>query len=259
MRRWAALVVPLVLAPPPAVLAADPPITVETAIPVARFPHDPQAFTEGLFIEGGQLFESTGMVGRSSLRKVDLKSGKVLRKVTIPAPYFGEGIAPWQGQILSLTWQNGTGFRWDIKSLKKRGTFSYEGEGWSITNTGSELVMSDGSSVLRFVDPATFKTLRSLSVTVQGRPLKMLNELEWVDGQLLANVWMTDFVVRIDPQSGKVVGLIDVSLLHQQAGVAAREQVPNGIAWDKAARKLYMTGKEWPVLYEVRLEPRKAA
>ena len=244
-----AMVAPLSAQPVP----APEPITVEVAAEVARYPHDPRAFTEGLFIDAGQMFESTGEVGRSSVRQVDLKTGKVLRQVTVPAPQFGEGIAPWNGQILSLTWQNGLGYRWDRKSFKRLGTFRYTGEGWSLTSTGKQLVMSDGTDVLRFIDPRTFTVKRTLKVTVQGRPLRLLNELEWVDGQVLANVWMTDYAVRIDPVSGKVVGLIDLTALHQAAGTFGRDQVANGIAWDSQSRKLYFTGKEWPVLFEVKL------
>lgn len=254
MKRAAALLLVLALAPLDAQPAAEAPIPLEVAIPVQRYPHDPGAFTQGLFIDRGELWESTGQIGRSSVRKVDLASGKVLKQASVPAPYFGEGIAPWQGQVLSLTWQSGQGFRWDRKSLKKLGSFRYAGEGWALTSNGSELVMSDGTETLRFVDPRTFKVSRTLKVTVQGRPLRMLNELEWVSGQVLANVWMTDYVVRIDPASGKVVGVIDLSRLHQESGAHGPDQVANGIAFDARSGKLYFTGKEWPALFEVRLE-----
>ncbi|MGB7654223.1 MAG: glutaminyl-peptide cyclotransferase [Novosphingobium sp.] len=252
MRRAVALLL-LLVTPLAAQPAAEAPIPLQQAFVAKRYPHDPGAFTEGLFIDAGHLFESTGMIGRSSVRQVDLKTGKVLRKVTLSSPYFGEGIAPWKGQILSLTWQNGVGFRWDSKSLKKLGNFRYTGEGWALTSTGKELVMSDGSDTLRFIDPADFTVKRTLKVTIQGRPLRLINELEWVDGQVFANVWMTDYVVRIDPSSGKVVGLIDLGPLHRAAGVFGHDRVANGIAWDAKSRKLYMTGKEWPSLFEVRL------
>ena len=255
MKRAAALLLamtgPLAAQPAP----VPEPIVVEVAVAVARYPHDPRAFTEGLFIDAGQLFESTGEVGRSSVRQVDLKTGKVLRSITVPAPQFGEGIAPWNGQILSLTWQNGVGYRWDRKSFKRLGSFKYEGEGWALTSTGKELVMSDGTDTLRFVDPRGFTVRRTLKVTIQGKPLGRLNELEWVGGKVLANVWMTDYVVRIDPASGKVVGLIDLSQLHREAGKFGQDQVANGVAWDARTKKLYFTGKEWPVLFEVKLVP----
>lgn len=235
--------------------AAKGAIPVEIAVAVKRYPHDPRAFTEGLFIDAGQLFESTGEVGRSSVRRVDLATGKVLRSAVIPPPQFGEGIAPWRGQILSLTWQSGIGYRWDRKTLKQLGTFRYSGEGWALTRAGSQLVMSDGTDTLRFVDPRTFKVKRTLKVTVQGRPLRQINELEWVNGQIFANIWMTDYIARINPVSGKVVGLIDVTALHKEAGAFGSNQVANGIAWDAARGKLYLTGKEWPTLFEVVLKP----
>jgi glutamine cyclotransferase len=159
--------------------------------------------------------------------------------------------------VISLTWQNGTAFRWDRASLKRKGSFKYSGEGWGLTSNGSELVLSDGTEELRFLDPKTFKVKRKVTVTVQGRPLKLLNELEWVDGKVLANVWMTQFAVRIDPASGKVVGVIDLSRLRSEAGAMGSDQVANGIAYDSRTGKLYMTGKEWPALFEVRLEPAK--
>lgn len=253
MKRLAVLL--LCAVPVTAQPAAEAPVPVEEAVIVQRFPHDPRAFTEGLFVDRGDLFESTGMVGRSSVRRVDLRTGKVLSSVQIPPPHFGEGIAPWKGQVLSLTWQQGIGFRWDRKTLKKRGSFRYQGEGWALTSTGTDLVMSDGTSQLRFVDPATFKVRRTLKVTFKGRPLTQINEIEWVGGQVLANIWMTDSVVRIDPATGKVVGVIDLSALHRDAGAFGNDQVANGIAWDAKSGKLYFTGKEWPWLYQVRLEP----
>lgn len=253
--KWLIALLALLVTPLAAQPAAEPEVPVYVASEVKRFPHDPRAFTEGLFVDSGQLFESTGMVGRSSVRQVDLKTGKVLRQAVVPPPYFGEGIAPWKGQILSLTWQNGTGFRWSRKSFKQLGSFKYTGEGWALTSTGKELVMSDGSDTLRFIDPANFAVNRTLRVTIRGRPLRQLNELEWVEGQIFANVWMTDYVVRIDPVSGKVVGVIDLTQLHREAGAFGHDQVANGIAWDARAKKLYVTGKEWPWLFEVKLEP----
>jgi glutaminyl-peptide cyclotransferase len=245
----------LAVAPVTAEPAAPEKVTVEVAQIVKRYPHDPRAFTEGLFIDRGELFESTGEEGRSSVRQVDLASGKVLRSVRIPPPQFGEGIVAWQGQILSLTWRDKVGYRWNRKTFKKLGTFTYEGEGWALTSNGRELVMSDGTDTLRFIDPAKFTVRRTVKVTVQGKPLHMINELEWVDGLVYANIWMTDFAVKIDPANGKVVGLIDLSALHQAAGAFGQDQVANGVAWDVKARKLFFTGKEWPALFEVKLVP----
>jgi len=231
-------------------------IPVQAAQVVRRLPHDREAYTEGLFIDRGQLFESTGQVGRSSVRRVDLASGRVLAKVTIPQPLFGEGIAPWRDQILGLTWRDGVGFRLSREGFRVLGRFSYLGEGWGMTMrpapAGGEIVMSDGSDTLRFIDPATFRARRLLRVTAGGVGVPMLNELEWVDGEILANVWLTDRIARIDPASGHVIGWIDVTALHREAGVSGDDQVANGIAWDAAHRRLFVTGKEWPVMFEIR-------
>ena len=227
-------------------------LPVQQAQAIHAYPHDPHAYTEGLFIDAGQLFEATGEVGRSSVRRVDLQTGRVLAQVKIPTPYFGEGIAPWQGQVLSLTWQHGTGFRWSRAGFKPLGKFSYLGEGWGMTRMGEDIVMSDGSANLRIIDPATFRLKRFIFVTAEGAPVPMLNELEWVDGEILANVWMTDRIARIDPASGHVIGWIDVSALHRRAGVFGQDQVANGIAWDAPHRRLYVTGKEWPLMFEIK-------
>lgn len=231
-----------------------PPLTaapVATARVIATYPHDRGAYTEGLFIHDGQLFESTGEVGASGIRRVDLKTGKVLQRVALAPPYYGEGIAPWRDQILSLTWRDGVGFRWSRTGLKRIGRFRYVGEGWALTSNGTDLIMSDGSPVLRFVDPATFKVKRTLTVVDGGRPVAMLNELEFVEGEVLANVWLTDRIARIDPTDGHVIGWIDLTAVHRQAGYGGSNDVLNGIAWDAKARKLYVTGKRWPKLFEI--------
>ena len=226
---------------------------------VRTLPHDPAAYTEGLFIDQGVLFESTGQWGRSGLRRVDLATGRVIAQTLLAANLFGEGIAPWHGTIISLTWRNGVGFRWSRDGLHLLGRFAFLGEGWALTvardpreeRGGERLVMSDGSSTLRFIDPATFRVTRLLPVTVAGRALPMLNELEAVDGEILANIWLTDRIARIDPADGHVIGFIDLSALHRRAGAFGQDQVANGIAWDKAHRRLYVTGKEWPVMFEI--------
>ncbi|MBX9796609.1 glutaminyl-peptide cyclotransferase [Sphingomonas sp.] len=247
--RWAA---PLALL----LLGAAPGLPITAAQVVATLPHDPGAYTEGLFIDRGELFESTGEVGRSSVRKVKLETGAVLARATVPPPYFGEGIAPWGDQILSLTWKDGVGFRWSRDGLKRIGRFSYRGEGWALTSDGQQLIMSDGTAVLRFVDPAQFRVTRRLRVTAYGQPVTQLNEIEYVDGEILANVWLTDTIVRIDPTTGAVKGLIDVSALHAQAGVTGYDDVANGIAWDAERRRLFVTGKRWPYLFEIAPPPR---
>ena len=232
-------------------------IPVQAAQAIRRLPHDRGAYTEGLFIDRGQLFESTGQVGRSSVRRVDLTTGRVLARVSLPEPLFGEGIAPWHGpdgrdEILGLTWRDGVGFRLSRDGFKVVGRFSYLGEGWGMTAHGAELIMSDGTDTLRFIDPSTFRARRLLRVTAGGVGVPMLNELEWVDGEILANVWLTDRIARIDPANGHVIGWIDVSALHRETGAMGEDQVANGIAWDAARRRLYITGKEWPVMFEIR-------
>jgi glutamine cyclotransferase len=239
-------------------VAQDIPTLDPTSVPVVRaevvatYPHDPQAYTEGLFYEDGKLWESTGTVGRSGIRKVDLLTGKVIKSVAVDPPLYGEGIAPWRDQILSLTWKNHVGFRWSKSTLKKIGEFKYDSEGWALTSDGTGLIMSDGTPVLRFVDPATFAVKRTLTVTHDGQPLINLNELEYVDGEILANVWLTDRIARIDPATGKVIGWIDVTELHRQVGNTAENDVPNGIAWDAKKRRLFVTGKDWAYVFEIK-------
>lgn len=238
----------------PAPAAAADALPVERAEVIRYYPHDPHAYTEGLFWKDGYLWESTGEIGRSTIRKVELKTGKVVARTSVEQPYYGEGIAPWRGSILSLTWKDGVGFRWDAKTLKRAGRFRYTGEGWALTGDGTPdgLIMSDGTPVLRFVDPATFTVTKTLTVTVEGQPLANLNEIEWVDGEILANVWLTDRIARIDPASGRVIGWIDVSQLHTLSGATAENDVPNGIAWDAQHKRLFVTGKNWPYMFEIR-------
>jgi glutaminyl-peptide cyclotransferase len=245
-----ALLLPFALGGAAAPSSALPAIQGYTVVRV--YPHDPGAFTEGLFYRDGQLFESTGLVGRSDIREVRLADGKVLRRVAIPPQLFGEGIVDWKGQIISLTWQTGIGFRWDRSSFRRLGAFHYPGEGWALTRSGKEIVMSDGTPVLRFLDPETFAVRRRLTVTEAGAPLTDLNELEWVDGAILANVWHSDSIVRIDPATGRVTARIDLSALARLPN-RGEDDVLNGIAWDAAGRRLFVTGKNWPRLYEIRL------
>ena len=225
---------------------------------VRSYPHDPNAFTQGLFFKNGVLYESTGLEGRSSIRKVRLETGEVLQQVALPAGLFGEGIVDWGEQIIGLTWQSQLGFvlKLDDFSLVKR--FNYPGEGWGITRNNRELVMSDGTAELRFLDPQSLRELRRLRVTVQGRPLDKLNELEWVNGEIYANVWQTERIARIDPQTGAVVGWIDLAgLLPAAERVAGHTDVLNGIAYDSVSKRLWVTGKMWPKLYEIKLVPKR--
>ncbi len=233
--------------------AAQPPrdIPVMSATVVRSLPHDSSAFTEGLFYRDGVFWESTGEVGRSSIRKVDPETGRVLQSVTVPPPHFGEGIVAVGKQIISLTWRNGVGFRWSIDPLRRTGRFSYPGEGWGLTSDGKSVIMSDGTARLRFLDPATLRIQRRLTVTANGVPVDQLNELEFVDGEILANIWRTNRIARIDPATGHIIGLIDVAALAAQVNLDDPDSVPNGIAWDRVHRRLFVTGKNWPFIFEI--------
>lgn len=218
-----------------------------------EFPHDPSAFTQGLLFDRGVLFESTGLVGQSSIRRVRLSDGKVLQQVAVPPPFFGEGLTKWKDELISLTWQDGKAFRWDARSLRKTGEFAYTGEGWGLTHDGKSLILSDGTPVLRFLEPATGKVERTVTVTAQGQPLPHLNELEWVNGRIFANVWMTDQIVAIDPASGIVQSVIDLSALKRRVAADGIDAVLNGIAYDPGTNRLFVTGKNWPKLYQIAL------
>jgi glutaminyl-peptide cyclotransferase len=232
--------------------AAPPALPVMPAQVVRTFPHDPRAFTEGLLWHDGYLYESTGEPGRSSIRQVDLASGRVVRSVAIPPPTFGEGIVIWGKQAISLTWQDHVGWRWSLPGFKRVGEFHYPGEGWALTSDGRRIIMSDGTAQLRFLDLATMKERGRVTVTADGQPIDQLNELEYVDGEVLANVWRTNRIARIDPASGHVVGWIDVSPLTNIVRPTETDDVPNGIAWDAKGRHLYVTGKDWPTMFEIR-------
>ena len=223
---------------------------------VKTFPHDPKAFTEGLFYDHGFLYESTGRNGSSWIRKVDLDTGKVLQSAKVSNAYFGEGIAAWKGKIISLTWQTEKGFVWDQATLHLKSSFSYIGEGWGMTHDASNLIMSDGTPVLKFLDPDKLSVTRQVMVTLDGKPLEQVNELEYVDGAILANIWMTRDIVRIDPKSGQVTGIIDLSALPEESHPSAdRDAVANGIAYDPDGKRLFVTGKLWPHLYQIELVP----
>lgn len=220
---------------------------------IRSFPHDPTAFTQGLFFKDGYLYESTGHYGQSTIRKVELETGKIVKLRRVPAHVFGEGITEWNGRLIGLTWRNHVGFEWDLVSFERTGQFSYAGEGWGLTHSNSQLIMSDGTSWLRFLDPVTLKEGRRVQVVADGKPVKNLNELEWVDGEVFANIWQTDLIARIDPKDGKVRGWIDLSGLLETVGpVGGNPDVLNGIASDGKGR-LFVTGKRWPVLFEITL------
>ncbi len=217
------------------------------------YPHDPSAFTQGLLFRDGLLWESTGLNGRSSLRKVELATGHVIKKLDVPSEFFAEGMTVFRGRVYQLTWQGQKGFIYDPETFQQLGEFAYTGEGWGLTHDNDYLIMSDGTNRLRFLDPATFETKRTLSVALDGRPVRELNELEYVKGEIYANVWQTDRIMRIDPQTGKVVGVIDLTSLLSSADRDAATDVLNGIAYDEAGDRLFVTGKLWPKLFEIRL------
>jgi glutamine cyclotransferase len=220
---------------------------------VHTYPHDASAFTEGLFYLNGFLYESTGLEAHSSIRKVRLETGEVLQKLDIPAEYFGEGIVNWNRQIISLTWKSQVGFVFDLDTFKQQRQFHYKGEGWALTRNDTEIIMSDGTSELRFLDPKTLRETHRIQVTIEGKPVGNVNELEWVKGEIYANVWETDWVLRIDP-TGQVVGIINLAgLLKRQDIVPGQTDVLNGIAYDAKRDRLFVTGKNWPKLFEIRL------
>lgn len=226
---------------------------------VREYPHDAQSYTQGLFVLDGFMYESAGGVGKSSVRKVALDTGKVLLRHDVGKDYFQEGIVNWQNEIIGLTWQHHKGFVFDLKSLKPKRQFQYSGEGWGLTQDGSRLIMSDGTSELRFWDPATLKETGRLKVTFRGQPVERLNELEWVKGEILANIWQTDLIARINPANGKVIGWINLAgLLKPSDRIEGETDVLNGIAYDAKTDRLFVTGKNWPKLFQIRLIKKRA-
>jgi glutaminyl-peptide cyclotransferase len=221
---------------------------------VHTYPHDTSAFTEGLFYLNGFLYESTGLEGHSTIRKEKLETGEVLQKIDIPAQYFGEGIVDWRGHLVSLTWKSQVGFVFGLGDFKLQRKFKYTGEGWALTRNNAQIIMSDGTPELRFLDPKTLAETGRIQVTLEGKPLRDVNELEWIKGEIYANVWQTSWIVRIDPHDGKVVGLINLTgLLKPTDIVPGQTDVLNGIAYDAKADRIFVTGKNWPKLFEIRL------
>jgi glutamine cyclotransferase len=222
---------------------------------VRRYPHDSDAFTQGLEYAGGFLYEGTGLNGRSSIRKVKIETGDVVQRRAVGAEHFGEGITIWQDHLFELTWQSRIAFVYDLRTFQPLRTFPYQGEGWGLTHDTASLIMSDGTAALRFLDPATFSERRRVTATDGGVPIAELNELEYVKGEVWANVWTTDYIVRIDPATGRVTGWIDLrGLLSSRERVS--DAVLNGIAYDAAGDRLFVTGKLWPRLFEIKLVSR---
>ena len=223
---------------------------------VHSYPHDRTAFTEGLFYLDGFLYESTGIEGASSVRKVRLETGEVVQRHDLPSAYFGEGIIQWKDRLIQLTYKTEVGFVYNLSTFETERRFEYPGEGWAMTQDGKNIFMSDGTAQIRIWDPETLQELRRITVTDQGQPVPNVNELEWVKGEIYANIWETERIARIDPATGRVVGWIDLAgLLSPNERLAGPEgtDVLNGIAYDAKGNRLFVTGKRWPKLFEIRL------
>ena len=219
---------------------------------IATFPHDTSSFTQGLVFADGEMYESTGLNGESTLRRVDVTTGQTLQRIDVPKEYFAEGLALVGDELLQLTWQHKLGFVYDRKTFKQKRTFRYNTEGWGIAYDGtSRLVMSDGTDTLTFLDPKTFAPLKTMRVQDAGRPVTNLNELEWIEGEIWANVWQTDRIARISPNTGDVNAWIDLSTLFPRSQRMPPADELNGIAYDKATRRIFITGKKWPRMYQI--------
>ena len=221
---------------------------------LAQTPHDPQSFTQGLLYADGLFYESAGLYGQSTLRKLEVESGAVLLEERLDEQYFAEGLTLLNGKLYQLTWKENKGFIYDPQDFSLLGTFTYSTEGWGLTTDGSSLILSDGSAALYFIDPQSMLTTRTLQVTLDGAPLERLNELEFIRGEIYANIWYKDLIVRINPESGEVIGVIDCGILREGQDAPLPKDVLNGIAYDAQGDRLFITGKNWPWIYEVSLE-----
>lgn len=231
-------------------LAADDEPDLWTYELIATTPHEPASFTQGLAIHAGRLYESTGHYGESTLRRIELATGRIEKMTTLSSAYFGEGIAIFGERLYQLTWRNNLVLVYDVETFERVGAFRYDGEGWGLTHDGTHLIVSDGSASIRFHDPETFEVVRLLNVTADGSPVHSLNELEYINGEIWANLWYQDRIVRISPETGAVLGWVDLSGLYPPSRRAA-EDVLNGIAYDADTDRLFVTGKNWPWLYEI--------
>ena len=230
-------------------------VPVISVIPVENFPHDKTAFTQGFEFHKGSFYEGTGLRGQSNLRKIEVFTGKVLKLKKLDSQYFGEGITIFKEKIYQLTWQSGKSFVYDLETFKLIREFNIKGEGWGLTNDGTNLIMSNGSDEILFLDPESFKVVRKLSVKKNGRPEKLLNELELIKGNIWANVWKTDDILIIDAETGEVVRILNLSKLSERT---SRDDVANGIAWDEEKDIVYVTGKLWKNVYKLQLNNGKA-
>ena len=231
------------------------PAPIQSFSVVQTFPHDQSAFTQGLVFADGEFLESTGLQGESSLRRVEITTGKVLQQITVPNEYFAEGLALVGDDLLQLTWQNHMGFVYDRKTFKQKRTFPVKTEGWGIAYDGaSQLVMSDGSDQLFFLDPKSFAVTRTIRVQDAGTPVGNLNELEWIEGEIWANVWTTNRIVRVSPATGTVNAIVDLERLWPMSQRRPPADVLNGIAYDKSLRRIFITGKKWPLVYQIKVQ-----
>lgn len=234
--------------------ADDPSIPTYKYKVVHVYPHDPNAFTEGLFYLNGYLYESTGLEGHSSIRQVRLETGAVVLSHDLPPEYFGEGITYWGDRLIGLTWKSQVGFVYNLHTFALERSFKYPGEGWALTRNDREIIMSDGTSDLRVLNPKTLREVRRIHVTANGRPVDQLNELEWVQGTVFANIWQTDRIARIDPKTGEVIAWIDLAgILPERDRIGGHTDVLNGIAYDSSKDRLFVTGKLWPKIFEIRI------
>ena len=225
-------------------------IPVLTAAVVKSYPHDPRAFTQGLEFFDGYLYESTGRQRQSTLRRVVIETGKVVQSVRLPDRTFGEGLTIFHGKIYQLTWLDKTGFIYDLRTFRKLGQFSYNTEGWGLTHDDASLILSDGTNRLQYIDPNSYQVTKTLAVFAGPEAVTNLNELEFIRGEIWANIWHSDRIARIDPKSGQVTAWIDLAAITERE-THEQEDVLNGIAWDPGRQRLFVTGKDWPKLYEI--------
>lgn len=235
--------------------ASKPPVyTYEI---VNSYPHDIKAFTQGLQFYNGFLYESTGEEGESSVRQVELQTGKVLKITPLAAEFFGEGLTILNGKIYQITWQNNRAFTYDLNTLQKTNEQTYQYEGWGLTSDGKNLIATDGSNKIRFLDPNTLQEINSVEVKNKNSRVEDLNELEYIKGEIWANIWKKDMIVRIDPKDGKVLAWVDLNGLRPQETFKDNEAVLNGIAYDEQNNRLFVTGKLWPKIFEIKLKPKQ--
>jgi glutamine cyclotransferase len=253
--RLSALVSLLFLAP--ISVAAPPGNQADTYHIVHAYPHDQHAFSQGLVYVNGHLYESTGIEGQSSLREEDLETGRIVRMQMVAGKYFAEGLTDWKNTLIQITWQSHVAFVYDRDTFRLLTTFSYAGEGWGLTHDAKNLILSDGTATLRFFDPDTFHEVRRITVKDHGAPVKQLNELEYINGEIYANVWHANRIARIEPSTGRVVGWIELKGLMPRDQLASDEAVLNGIAYDVAHHRIFVTGKLWPKVFEIEVVPQK--